>query len=138
VLVSNPFFTSLVHDRYDVGSRVPVTYVKSRPEYFYIPGAEPTARDVGIADGMFRYGAIASAVFLAGLIGLFFVGRGQGGASLAADKGVRRPRPPLSNWLARLAGAHQTHHARILEHAKASACPGKVGTGFPTRTYATQ
>src|SRR5262249_27998344 len=68
-----------IYERYDVGSRVPVTYVKSKPEYFYIPGAEPTQRDVGIADGMYKYGAIASAVFLVGLIGLFFLGRGQGG-----------------------------------------------------------
>ena len=69
-----------IHDRYDVGSQVSVTYVKSKPEYFYIPGAEPTQRDVGISDAMFKYGGVGSAVFLTGLIGLLFLGRGQGGA----------------------------------------------------------
>jgi uncharacterized protein DUF3592 len=94
-----------IHDRYDVGSRVPVTYVKSRPEYFYIPGTEPTRRDLGIADGMFKYGAIASAVFVAGLIGLFFVGRGQGGAppsptaeQLARATGGRAPNPSRASF----------------------------------------
>lgn len=90
-----------IHERYGVGSRVPVTYVKSKPEYFHIPGTEPTQRDVGIADGMFRYGAIASAAFLAGLIGLFFVSRGQGGAppSPAAEQLARvtSSRPPGSS-----------------------------------------
>src|SRR5215510_7334918 len=45
-----------VYDRDAVGSQVPVTYVKSKPEYFYIPGTEPTQRDVGISDAMFKYG----------------------------------------------------------------------------------
>jgi hypothetical protein len=91
-----------IHERYDVGSRVPVTYVKSKPEYFHIPGTEPTQRDVGIADGMFRYGAIASAAFLAGLIGLFFVGRGQGGA----------PPSPTAEQLARATGSRPPSRSR--------------------------
>jgi uncharacterized membrane protein len=55
---------------------VQVTYVKSKPEYFYIPGTQPTERDVGISNVMFKYGAIASAVFLVGLLGFLFVGKG--------------------------------------------------------------
>jgi hypothetical protein len=97
-----------VHDRYAVGGRVPVTYVKSKPQYFHIPGAEPTQRDVGIADGMFKYGAIASAVFLAGLIGYFFLSRGQGGTppsptpeQLARATGSRPPSPSRANFGAR-------------------------------------
>jgi len=65
-----------IHDRYIVGSPVQVTYVKSKPEYFYIPGTQPTERDVGISNVMFKYGAIASAVFLVGLLGFLFVGKG--------------------------------------------------------------
>jgi len=91
-----------IHDRYEVGSRVPITYVKSKPEYFYIPGTEPTQRDVGIADGMYKYGAIASAVFLAGLIGLFFISRGQGGA----------PPSPSAEQLARVTGSRPTNPTR--------------------------
>jgi hypothetical protein len=67
-----------IHDRYKVGSPVRVTYVKSRPEYFYIPGTEPTERDVRIADGMFRYGACASVACLIALLGFLFSGHGGG------------------------------------------------------------
>jgi len=83
-----------IYDRYAVGSQVPVTYVKSKPEYFYVPGAEPTQRDVGISDAMFKYGSVASAVFLIGLIGFLFLGRGQGGA----------PPSPTADQLARVTG----------------------------------
>jgi hypothetical protein len=94
-----------VYDRYAVGARVPVTYVKSKPEYFHIPGTEPTQREVGMADGMFKYGAIASAVFLAGLICLFFVSRGQSGAppsptaeQLTRATGSRPPSPSRASF----------------------------------------
>jgi hypothetical protein len=94
-----------VYDRYALGAHVPVTYVKSKPEYFHIPGTEPTPRDVGMADGMFKYGAVASAVFLAGLIGLFFLSRGQGGAppsptaeQLGRATGSRPPSPSRANF----------------------------------------
>jgi hypothetical protein len=94
-----------VYDRYALGAHVPVTYVKSKPEYFHIPGTEPTQRDVGMADGMFKYGAVASAVFLAGLICLFFLSRGQGGAppspaaeQLARATGSRPPSPSRANF----------------------------------------
>jgi hypothetical protein len=94
-----------VYDRYALGAHVPVTYVKSKPEYFHIPGTEPTQRDVGMADGMFKYGAVASAVFLAGLICLLFLSRGQGGAppspaaeQLARATGSRPPSPSRANF----------------------------------------
>jgi hypothetical protein len=92
-----------VYDRYPVGARVPVTYVKSKPEYFHIPGTEPTQRDVGMADGMFKYGAVASAVFLAGLIGFFFLSRGQGGT----------PPPATPEQLARATGSRPPSPARF-------------------------
>jgi hypothetical protein len=94
-----------VYDRYALGATVPVTYVKSKPEYFHIPGTEPTPRDVGMADGMFKYGAVASAVFLAGLIGLFFLSRGHGGAppsptaeQLTRATGSRPPSPSRASF----------------------------------------
>lgn len=81
-----------IHDHYHVGNPVPVTYVKSRPEYFYIPGTEPTQRDVGISDAMFKYGAIASVACLAGLIGLLFLVRGKdGGAPTPASETSQQP-----------------------------------------------
>ena len=87
------------------GARVPVTYVKSKPEYFHIPGTEPTQRDVRMADGMFKYGAVASAVFLAGLIGFFFLSRSQGGTppsptaeQLARATSSRPPSPSRGNF----------------------------------------
>lgn len=92
-----------VYDRYAVGARVSVTYVKSKPEYLHIPGAEPTPRDVGIADGMFKYGAVASAIFLAGLIGLFFLSRGHGGT----------PPSPTPEQLARATGGRPPSPARF-------------------------
>jgi uncharacterized protein DUF3592 len=76
--VKSASVANTIYDRYKVGSPVQVTYVISRPEYFFIPGTEPTERDVGIADGMFRYGAIASVVCLVGLLGFLFGGRGGG------------------------------------------------------------
>jgi hypothetical protein len=92
-----------VYDRYPVGAHVPVTYVKSKPEYFYIPGTEPTQRDVGMSDGMFKYGAVASAVFLAGLIGFFFLSRGQGGT----------PPSPTAEQLERATGSRPPSPARF-------------------------
>ena len=67
-----------IHDRYQVGSPVQVTYVKSKPEYFYIPGTQPTERDVGMSNVMFTYGAGASVVFLVALLGMLFIGKGGG------------------------------------------------------------
>jgi len=91
-----------VYGRYAVGSQVPVTYVKSNPEYFHIPGTEPTQRDVGISDAMFKYGGVASAVFLIGLIGFFFLGRGEGGA----------PPSPRAEQLARVTGGRPVSPSR--------------------------
>lgn len=84
-----------IHDRYKVGSPVQVTYVKSKPEYLYIPGTEPTSRDVGISDGMFRYGAIASALILVGLIGSLLIGNGGSTST---------PQPPTPEQLSRPTG----------------------------------
>jgi len=67
-----------IYDRYAVHDPVPVSYVRSRPDWFYVPGAEPTTRDAGICDGMFKYGAVAGVASLLGLVDLFSAGRGGG------------------------------------------------------------
>jgi len=98
-----------IHDRYQAGSPVRVTYVKSKPEYFSIPGTEPTARDVAMSDGMFRYGAIASVMSLIGLLGFLFSGRGgstPAGQSPSAEQlnraiGPRGTNPPRAGFGAR-------------------------------------
>jgi hypothetical protein len=86
---------------------VQVTYVKSKTEYFHIPGTAPTERDVGISDGMFRYGAIASAMLLVALLGLLFTGR-AGGTPTGAS--------PTSGQVNRVAG-------------QCGATPGRAGFG---------
>jgi hypothetical protein len=53
-----------------------VTYARSNPAWFYVPGGEPTARDAGIMDGMNRYGMIASVLFAGGLLGWIVWSRG--------------------------------------------------------------
>jgi hypothetical protein len=65
-----------LYDRYGVGSPVQITYVKSRPEWFYVPGGEPTQRDAAIFDGMLLYGALAAILCAVGLVGVVFHRRG--------------------------------------------------------------
>lgn len=79
-----------IHDRYKVGSPVQVTYIKSRPEYFHIPDTGPTQRDVGMSDGMFRYGAMASAACLVALLGVLY----RGGASGTPARQSPPPQQP--------------------------------------------
>jgi hypothetical protein len=92
-----------IYDRYQVGGAVQVTYVKSKPEYFYIPGTQPTERDVAMSDGMFKYGAIASVVFLVGLVGFLLTGIG-GGTPTGPS--------PTSEQLSRAAGYRGTDPPR--------------------------
>jgi hypothetical protein len=58
-----------VFDRTSVGQDVEVTYVRSKPEWFYLPGGAPTARDVSMMQGMFQWGIMASVFFFISLIG---------------------------------------------------------------------
>jgi hypothetical protein len=67
-----------IFDRYRVGGPVKVTYARSKPEWFYVPGEEPTGRNVGMSVGMKKYGAIAGIFSALGLVGLFFKNRGGG------------------------------------------------------------
>src|SRR5262249_2908401 len=65
-----------IFDGYKVGSPVRVTYVRSKPDWFYVPGEEPTERDAGIMAGMHKYGAIASLLSAVGLVIWYFMSRG--------------------------------------------------------------
>ena len=87
-----------------------VTYVRSRPEWFYVAGDAPTERDVGISSGMFEYGAIAALLCVIGLVGLIFWGRGDGGADRRIAAAVQASRSPFG------------------------AAPRQPRTGFGTRT----
>jgi hypothetical protein len=69
-----------IYDRYAVGSPVQVTYVKSRPEWFYVPGGEPTSRDAAIFDGMLLYGVLAAILCAAAFAGVLFHKRSAGTA----------------------------------------------------------
>ena len=84
-----------IYDRYDVGDPIRVTYVKSNPGWFYIPGAEPTARDVAITDGMSKYGRLAAGASLIGILVVLFAGRGGRAPTGRATKtAAPAPNPP--------------------------------------------
>jgi hypothetical protein len=63
-----------------IGSSVPVTYVRSRPEWFYLADEVPTDRQAVALDWLFRLGAGASVLTAIGLLFRFFRD-GTGGAS---------------------------------------------------------
>jgi hypothetical protein len=67
-----------VYDSLNIGDPVQVTYVKSKPQWFYVAGNAPTERDVAISEGMFQYGLVASLLFLIALI-VFIVWSRSGG-----------------------------------------------------------
>jgi hypothetical protein len=67
-----------IFDKYEVGDPVQVTYVRTKPEWFHVPGGAPAARDAGIMAGMQKYGAIAGLISAVGLVGWFFTSRGGG------------------------------------------------------------
>ena len=79
-----------IYDRYAIGSPVKVTYVRSKPEWFYVPGGEPTQRDAGIFDGMLQYGAGATVLCAMALLGVLFHRRAAG---VADRQAINLPRP---------------------------------------------
>jgi hypothetical protein len=86
-----------IYDRLGIGGPVRMTYVKSRPEWFYVANDAPTDRDVAISEGMFRYGIVASLLLLIALIVFLMWNRGGGTpAGRAADtsRPKSRFRPP--------------------------------------------
>ncbi len=94
-----------IFDKYEVGDPVQVTYVRTKPEWFYVPGGAPTARDAGIMAGMQKYGAIAGLMSAAGLVGWFFMSQGGGtpaGGTPAPQQptgaSARMPRQPRTTF----------------------------------------
>jgi hypothetical protein len=67
-----------LYDRLKIGSPIQVTYVKSNPDWFFVPGTEPTSRSIEQSEGMSKFGLIASVVFGVGLLGLPFWPSGDG------------------------------------------------------------
>jgi len=59
--------------RYAVRDPVAVTYVRSKPEWYYIPGDAPTAESAGRSDGTSTIGIYGAALSLFGLFALFFL-----------------------------------------------------------------
>jgi hypothetical protein len=82
-----------IYDGYRVGGPVQVTYVRSKPDWFYVPGGEPTERDAGIMSEMHKYGAMAAVLSALGLVVLFFKSRGGtpgGGLQQSTTLSARR------------------------------------------------
>ncbi|HEX4160664.1 MAG TPA: DUF3592 domain-containing protein [Rhizomicrobium sp.] len=67
-----------IYDGLNVGQAIQITYVRSTPEWFYVPGDAPTARDVAISEDMFQYGLIAGLLFLIALVVFAFWNRSEG------------------------------------------------------------
>jgi hypothetical protein len=82
-----------IFDKYEVGDPVQVTYVRSKPEWFHVPGAAPTERDAGIMARMQKYGAIAGLISALGLVGWFFTSRG-GGTPAGGTPSLQQPTGP--------------------------------------------
>jgi hypothetical protein len=97
--VQKPLFDSL-----KIGSSVPVTYVRSRPEWFYVADEVPTDRQAVALDWLFRLGALASVLSALGLFVRLFTG-GNGGASAGgASLGMERPAASSVRQASRPAG----------------------------------
>ena len=76
-------------DSVRIGSSVPVTYVRSRPEWFYVADELPTDRQAVGLDWLFRLATVASVLSAIGLFVKLFAGgnagAAAGGASLVAE-----------------------------------------------------
>ena len=79
-----------IWDGLKIGGPVRVTYVKARPEWFYVEDDAPTDRDVAISESMFRYGIIASLLLLIALVVFLMWNRGSG---MPAGRLTDSPRP---------------------------------------------
>jgi hypothetical protein len=92
-----------IYDRYQAGDPVQVTYVKAKPEWFYVPGDAPSRRNVDNSAGMHTIGIWGAVLSAFGLVALFFVTQSDGSApsggtpsvslSSAPDEAVARPVP---------------------------------------------
>ena len=74
------------HDR--IGDTVPVTYVRSRPEWFYVADEIPGEKQAVALDWLFRAGAVASVLSAIGLVAKLF---GNGGTPSHGSPGMPQP-----------------------------------------------
>jgi hypothetical protein len=82
---------SSIFDTYEVGSSIPVTYVRSEPELFYAPGAEPDPANLQFLQSLETYSALAAVpAFFCFLVSLF--------AACNVGKQVGAPATPLRRF----------------------------------------
>src|SRR5262249_61862717 len=85
-----------VYNRYSLGSSVPVTYVRSKPYLFHIPGAEPDGSNLEALRTIHKGSVAASGFrgigFLVGLCLAFRARKSVGGGDIAPQR--TRPATP--------------------------------------------
>ena len=91
----SPLVTDTVYDRFNIGDPVRVTYVRSHPYWFYIPGGEPKAGDIGTFEAGAKYAWFVAGASLIGLVVVAFAGRGGGGAAKSGTS-TQSPAPAPS------------------------------------------
>jgi hypothetical protein len=86
-----------IYDGLKVGGPVQVRYVRSRPEWFFVPGTEPTQESIGLSNGISKFGIAGGVLLAAGLLGWFFwpSGGGTPAREIAADPLTPKPEAPL-------------------------------------------
>jgi hypothetical protein len=88
----SPLVGNTIYDRYNIGDPVRVTYVRSHPQRFYIPGTEPKAGDTKTLEAAAKYAQFVAGGSLIGLLVVVFAGRGGGAAKGRAP--TKSPAPP--------------------------------------------
>lgn len=99
--------TDAVYELAQVGDPIKVTYVRSRPDWFYVADDAPTDQDATVFVAMFRYAGVASLLILI-LLGMFVFWAPVTGASAdeTATGGFlfRSPRPQPRTGFGRRSG----------------------------------
>jgi hypothetical protein len=88
-----PLVANTIYDRYNVGDPVRVTYVRSHPQSFYIPGGEPKAGDITTFEVGAQYARFVAGASLIGLLVVAFAGRSGGAPSKRTRAKTSAPAP---------------------------------------------
>jgi len=90
-----------IYNRYGLGNSVPVTYVKSKPYLFYIPGAEPDDGNSEALRTMHKWFFGASILlgvgFLVGLCLMLMTRKSGGGDDVAPQPATMRQTPGFAH-----------------------------------------
>ena len=89
----SPLVTDTIYDHYAVGDPVRVTYVRSRPHWFYIPGTEPKAGNITMFEAGTKYAGLVAGASLIGILVVVFAGRGGGAPKDRAPTKSPAPAP---------------------------------------------